>query len=142
MPAIKNTGDIADKWARVTPQRAADYKAGVQSPRRSWSEGAASASESWAEGVQNAISDNRFEKGVSEAGDGKWQRKATQVGAQRFGPGVQAAKGDYQAGFAPYAAVIQSTTLPPRGPKGSPNNYARVQAMGEALHRAKTGGTA
>ena len=141
MPTIKSVSSIADKWARVTPQRAQDYAAGVRSPKNSWAEGAAAAAEAYAEGVQQAISDSRFEKGVRAAGDAKWQRKASSVGAQRFGPGVQAAKSDYQAGFAPYASVIESTTLPPRGPKGDPRNYVRAQEMGEALHSAKVGGS-
>lgn len=139
MPQIKSVGSIAEKWSRVTPQRAQDYAQGVRSPRRSWAQGASDASDAWAQGIQEAVSDNRYEKGVSNAGDQKWQRKATTVGAQRFGPGVQAAKADYQQGFAPYVSVIEGTNLPPRGPKGDPRNYDRVRLMGEALHEAKVG---
>lgn len=137
MAEIKPMNEIADKWASVTPQRAGDYKKGVQNPRRSWSQGASDAAGSWEQGVQQAASEGRFASGVQAAGDSKWQRKAVTVGASRFGAGVQAAKGDYQAGFAPYAQVISGVDLPPRGAKGDPRNYDRSRVIGEALHEAK-----
>lgn len=139
MPAIKSTASIAEKWSRVTPQRSADYAAGVKNPKKSWQEGALAAVEAQAQGVTEALANKSFEKGVAEAGNAKWQRKASTVGATRFGPGVQAAKPDYEAGFGPYASIIAGTTLPPRGSKGDPRNYDRVRLMGEALHNAKVG---
>lgn len=137
MADIKSMDKIANKWATVTPQRSKDYAEGVKNPKRSWSQGAQDAEEAYVQGVTEAASAGRFGKGVAAAGDGKWQRKAASVGAQRFGPGVQAAKGDYQAGFAPYAQVIAGTDLPPRGAKGDPRNYDRSRVIGEALHEAK-----
>jgi len=139
MPAIKSTAISADKWVRRAGQAGPDYARGVQNPRTSWQDATTAAAESQAAGVQQAIAEGRFEKGVAAAGNAKWQRKATTVGAQRFGPGVAAAKGDYEAGFSPFAAVIQGVQLPPRGPKGDPRNYERVSAIGTALHEAKKG---
>jgi hypothetical protein len=140
MPAVKSPAASANKWAERAGVAANDYKAGVQSPRRDWATATAEAADAQAAGVQQAISEGRFQKGVTDAGTGKWQQKAIAVGAVRFGPGVAAAKADYEAGFTPYAQVIQSVTLPPRGPKGDPRNYERTQMIGEALHNAKTGG--
>lgn len=140
MVAVKSPSASADKWSRNAANASGDYKKGVQSPRRSWAAATADAADSWQQGVSQAASDGRFANGVSAAGDEKWKRKAVQVGAQRYGSGVQAAKGDYQAGFAPFAAVIESVTLPPRGPKGSPGNYERTSAIGTALHEAKIAG--
>lgn len=140
MPQVKSVADSAAKWSRNAANASGDYKKGVASPRRSWAQATSDSKEAWEQGVAEAASRNAFEDGVQRAGDSKWQRKATQVGATRFASGVQAAKGDYQAGFAPYAAVIEGVTLPPRGPKGSPGNYQRTQAIGEALHEAKIGG--
>ena len=139
MPAVKSTSTSADKWVRRAGQAGNDYKTGVQNPRKNWAEATSEASEAQAAGVQQAISEGRFTKGVQKAGNSKWQRKATSVGATRYGPGVAAAKSDYEAGFAPFASVIQGVTLPPRGPKGDPRNYERVQQIGDALHAAKTG---
>ncbi len=137
MPQIKSVQASSEKWARRAGQSAQDYAAGVKAPKVSWSEATAAATDAQAAGVQAAISNGSFEKGVRAAGDAKWSRKATTVGAQRFGPGVAAAKGDYEQGFAPYAQVISGVQLPPRGAKGDPRNFERVQAIGNALHEAK-----
>ncbi len=59
------------------------------------------------------------------------------LGPGRYSEGVRAAEPEYRAGFAPYHAVIANTTLPPRGPKGSPENIDRVRAIAEALHDQK-----
>jgi len=139
MADIKPIDKIAQKWATVTPQRTSDYAAGLTSPRRSWEQATTEAAAAQAAGVQDAIARDAFAKGVAKAGQAKYLRKATGVGAQRFGQGVQAAKADYQTGFAPYVSVIQGVNLPPRGPKGDPRNYERVSAVGEALHNAKIG---
>ena len=130
---------IVDKWSRRASQAGPDYAAGVKSPRKDWAQATTDAKDAQAAGIQAAIAAGSFEKGVAEAGTGKWQRKAIAVGAQRFGPGVAAAKADYQSGFSPYAAVIQGVALPPRGARGDPRNYENVRLIGEALHSAKVG---
>lgn len=140
MPQIKSAADSAQKWATRSAAAGGDYKKGVQQPKRSWATATAESADAWQQGVTEAAGRGAFASGVQAAGDSKWQRKAVQVGASRYSSGVQAAKSDYQAGFAPYAQVIEGVTLPPRGPKGSPSNYGRVQAIGDALHQAKTGG--
>lgn len=140
MPAIKSMGVISEKWARKAAQATQDYATGVKSPRRSWAQATSDASEAQAAGVQAAIAAGSFEKGVAKAGDSKWARGATGKGTQRFGPGVAAAKGDYEQGFGPFAQVISGISLPPRGARGDPRNYENVRLIGEALHTAKTGG--
>ena len=140
MPAVKPMGTISERWSRKASQATQDYAAGVRSPKRSWAEATAEAAEAQAAGVQAALANNSFEKGVARAGNEKWSRGATGKGTQRFGPGVQAAKGDYEKGFGPYRSVIEGVSLPPRGAKGDPRNYARTQAIGEALHGAKQSG--
>jgi hypothetical protein len=140
MPAVKPLNLIVDKWARRAAQAGPDYASGVKQPRRDWQQAASQAEEAYIAGVQQAASEGRYGKGVSEAGTQKWQRKAIAVGAQRYGPGVAAAKSDYQQNFAPFAQVISSVQLPPRGAKGDPRNYEAVRMIGEALHNAKTGG--
>lgn len=137
MPAIKSTSDSAKKWVSRAGQAAGDYQRGVQNPRRNWQEATLDAEAAHEAGVQEAISNKSFAKGVQKAGNSKWQQRAQKVGAQRFGPGVAAAQGEYEAGFAPYASVIAGVQLPPRGPKGDPRNYERSKVIGDALHEAK-----
>jgi len=137
MALIRPISDIAEKWQRVTPQRADDYKKGVESPLRDWEKNASAAEGAWEEGVQQAAADKRFGKGVKKAGTGKWQRKARDLGVPRWPQGIRVARPDYEAGFAPFRDEIEKTVLPPKGPKGDPRNYDRVRAIADALHKKK-----
>lgn len=129
-----------EKWARVTPQRVDDYLTGVKNPRASWQQQTVNAEKNYESGITTAITQKRFSKGVQKAGDTKWQTNAVTKGGARFGPGVQAGQSAYEAGFSPYAQVIESTTLPPRYAKGDPRNLDRVKAMAQALRAKKVSG--
>lgn len=138
MPKVK--AGVAGKWARRTSNAGEEYKNGVMAPRVPWKAATQAAVAAHTAGVQQAITEKRFEKGVAATAESTWQNAAASKGADRFGPGVAAAEGDYQKGVAPYLAVIESTQLPPRGPKGDPKNYERVKAMGMALNARKRQG--
>lgn len=137
MAEIKSLDRTANKWQTVTPQRAGEYEDGVRNPKKSWQQGAEDAADAYAEGVSAAVSEGRFARGVSEAGDGKWREGALNKGVRRWPEGVRLGGDAYRTGFAPYHSRIQSVNLPPRGPKGDPRNYDRVRAIGEALHQEK-----
>ncbi len=136
---LKSGDTIAKKFATRGAAAAGDYKSGVESPRREWASSAAASKDAYAAGVQEAIGRNAFEKGVQEAGDAKWKRKASDVGSQRFPQGVQAAQSDYQRGVQPYLDAIASTDLPARGVKGSPQNFERARIIAERLRAMKVG---
>lgn len=140
MAKIRSIDKISEKWARVTPQRAADYEDGVKNPKEDWETATKKAKDAYAQGVQEAITEDRFAKGVSKAGTIKWQRKAVEVGVRRWPEGVRIAQPDYETGFAPYRDVIEKTELPPRFPKGDPRNIDRVLAIAKALHEKKIRG--
>lgn len=140
MPSIRSASEIADKYARVTPGRSADYSEGVQNPKRDWKAATVAAKDAWSQGIQEAIGEGRFEKGVARAGSEKWSKRATEVGPGRWSQGVSGAKEAYESGFAPYAEVIRGTALPARGPKGDPRNIERVTKLAMALHAKKTSG--
>lgn len=136
----KIKANYGEKWARVTPQRTQDYADGVQNPRNDWQKATVDGAANYAAGVQAAITAGSFQKGVNKAGNAKWQQKSVELGAPRFGQGVQNAQPDYEKGFAPYAAVISSLNLPPRYPKGDPRNLERVKAVSTALRNKKLQG--
>lgn len=137
MAAIRSATDIAKKWAEVAPGRASQYEMGVKNPVRDYAANAAAASDAWKAGVQAAVQRDGFKKGVQKVGTAKWQERAVKLGPARYGPGVQAAVGDYEAGFAPYREAIAAATLPPRGPRRSPQNLQRVNAMVNAIASRK-----
>lgn len=137
MPVIKTASKIAEKWAKVTPQRSAEYEDGVRNPVKDWAKETAAANDAYKAGVTAAVAKDRFMKGVQKAGTEKWKRKATEVGPARFSQGVQVAQPDYEKGFAPYRETIEKTALPPRFAKGDPRNIDRVRVMAAALADAK-----
>lgn len=133
MAFIRSLDSIASKWAEVTPMRSGDYAAGIANPRRPWAASTKAAESSYEAGVTKAIGRKAFGKGVSKAGDEKWQRKASTRGTANWGPGVAEAKGDYAAGFAPYHSAISACVLPPRFARRDPRNMARVTAICNAM---------
>jgi hypothetical protein len=139
MAEIKDVGRIAQKWARVAPQRTQDYSEGVSQPRRDWATAAAAAQETHSAAMQKAATAKSYSKGVRAATSGKWQQRALAKGPGRYAEGVAIAEPDYRAGFTPYAEVITRTQLPPRFPKGDPRNLERVKTIANALHMKKTG---
>lgn len=139
MAEIRDTAQIAKKWATVTPGRSADYEAGVQAPRKDWARVTVAAADAWKAGVTAAIAAGSFSRGVAKAGVAKWQQGAITKGVQRWGPGVQLAEEAYATGFAPYADAIRRTTLPPRFARRDPRNMARVTAIVDALKKVKEG---
>jgi hypothetical protein len=140
MPKMKDISQIADKWARVTPGRVGEYQSGVQSPRTSWAGATAAADGAYKAGVQSAIEKGSFKRGVQQAGDAKWQSATLDKGPARFAEGVSMSSPAFMEGFAPYAAVIESTQLPPRYARGDPRNVDRVKVLAAALNKRRNGG--
>lgn len=139
MPKVKSASEIAEKWGRVTPERAVDYEKGIKSPKKDWASSTKAAEGAYKEGVQKAIVEGRFGKGVEKAGTSKWQEKALAVGPARYGEGVRVAQPAFEKGFAKFRDIIEKTTLPPRFAKGDPRNIERVKVMASALHAGKKG---
>lgn len=139
MAEIRPLDFIASKYAQVTPGRTEQYRQGVTNPRRPWQRQATAAGATYRQAVTAAANAGRFEAGVARVGDAKWSRNAQTKGPDRFATGAAAAGPDYQAGFARYHQVIQSTALPPKGPRGAEANLQRVAVMARALNQARTG---
>jgi hypothetical protein len=135
MPKVRP--GATERWVRRTSAATSDYQSGVQSPRVSWKAATAAAEAAHVAGVQKAIQEKRFAKGVARTSDQDWAAAAAGKGAERFAGGVAAGQADYEKGISPYIQTIETVQLPPRGPKGDPRNYQRVQKLGEALHAKK-----
>lgn len=129
MVAIKPIDKIVDKWVGKTAAATGDYLDGVTNPRRAWAAATIAAKDSWKMGVTKAAQEDRFAKGVTRAGDAKWQRGAITKGPNRWAEGVALAADDYRKGFLRIHAAIASASLPPRFAKQDPRNLERVKAM-------------
>lgn len=140
MPKVPTAAEIAAKWSRVAPGRQADFEAGVKDPSVDWQRGAAAAAGSYEAGVQEAISRQAFQRGIEATGNDRWRRNTAEKGAARWGAGVRAAEKDMEAGFAPYREAIERVVLPPRRPRGDPQNIERAAAMAKALTEVRRRG--
>lgn len=127
----------AAKWSNNTPNSGQFYKAGVESAGGRWQQGVDDADQAYQAGVNTAIANDLYSKGVAGKAS-KYVTKASTIGVQRFGPGVQAAVGDFQTGIGKVLSVIGAITLPPRAGVG--NNMVRSQMVADALHAAKLAG--
>lgn len=137
MAAIKALETIASKWANVTPQRAPQYRDGVESPRLDWADATAAAADNWATGVQQATANKSFTKGVQRAGTERWKRMTLAKGVNRWGEGIQLAQADFANGFAPYREAIANLNLPPRFARRDPRNLERIRAIVAAMIATK-----
>jgi hypothetical protein len=138
---VKDAATSAQKYVTNASAAAPAYTTGVSGAGNSWQTATAASATTWQAGVQAAASSGRFANSVTPAAANKYQTRASTVGAQRYPAGVASAQTAYQNGVAPYTAVLQNLTLPPRQPKGSPANNQRVAVVTAAL-RAKKLGTA
>lgn len=137
MPKVRDVGFLSEKWVRNASNAAPNYRQGVEQPLESWQQNTLKAKSAWEQGIQQAITRGSWEAGIREAGDEKWRRGAVEKGAQRYAQGVAAAKEEWARKWEPYRAVLESVTLPDRGPKGSEQNWERSRRVGMALHEAK-----
>ncbi len=137
MPKIRDPQYLADKWARRAQAASQDYVEGVRNPSENWQEATLRARDRWRQGIQEAMNNNLWEAGVRGTPNEEWQRRAVELGQARYPQGVAARKDVWQREWEPYRQVLEGLTLPERGPKGAPQNYERVRAVGEALRQAK-----
>ena len=134
---IRSVDDIAEKWARVTPDRRADYEVGITDPLEDWEKNTTLAHAAYKAGVSAVDIAARFIGGVKRAGTEKWQRKSKAVGPGRFAEGVAVAKDDFKTGFAPFQVVIATTELPERKMRGDPGNRKRSEVIQIALNKKR-----
>lgn len=137
MPRVRPNAGA--KWARRAGSATQEFTEGVASPRQNWKQATMASEQAHRAGTEAALREKRFVKGVQASTDERWMTKTLGKGAARFAQGVADAQQDYETGVAPYTNALNSVVLPPRGPKGDPNNINRVIAVNKALRQVKTG---
>jgi hypothetical protein len=137
--SVKDAASAAQKFVTRAQAAGTDYANGVANSGQKWMQNTQAAQQTWAQGVSQAAADGRFAKGVTQTAQQKFTNRVSTVGTQRYGTGVANSAGAWQTGVQPYLQVIAGLNLPARQPKGSPANYQRVQAVGDALRAKKLG---
>lgn len=134
---IKDTGSLARKFVTRAGAATKDYEEGVKAAGADWEKGARDGADNYRTAVTQAAAEGRFERGVAAAGSAKFVNRASTLGAQRFGPGVQAAEAEWAKGAAPYLDALKGMELPPRRPRGQ--NAERANAVAQRLHQMRVG---
>lgn len=136
---LKDIGSLAKKFVSRASTAGGDYTSGVQAAGPDWEARTRASEDAYKQGVTMAANEGRFLKGVSDAGAAKYVQRAATLGAQRYPTGVAAAEGDWAKGFAPFHQALQSMDLPPRGPRGTPQNQNISNAVAQRLAAIKRG---
>ena len=136
---VKDAASSAQRFTTRAQGAQVDYQTGVSNAGQAWATNTAAANDAYKAGVQQAITRDAFAKGVQKAGGAKYSANASGKGAERYSSGVGSAGSAWQTGVSKYLGVIASLTLPPRRPKGSPDNIQRVAMIATALRAAKIG---
>ena len=131
---VKDISKSTEKWAENAGRSAGEYGVEAAASAELWATNAAGASDNFHQAITAAGVKERFRSGIARAGAAKFRRKIIEVGRDRFGPGVQAAKDDYKADAAPFYETLSALSLSARKPRGDPGNYTRSQEVGKALH--------
>lgn len=137
---VKDVQASAQKFVARAQAAASDYKTGVSGAGSLWANNAQAANDTYVQGVTAAANAGRYRQGVQTAGATKYENNASTKGAQRYPQGVAAAGPSWADKTAKFLQVISSLNLPPRAPRGSPQNVTRVQMIADALHKARLGG--
>ena len=135
--SVKAAAASAQKYVTAAQNAGPAYTAGVSNAGGKWAANTAASAPAYAAGVQTAITNGRYAAGVNATSQNKYQTRASTVGVQRYPQGVAGAQQAWQNATTPYLNTIANLNLPARQPKGSPANYQRVQAVGDALRAQK-----
>lgn len=133
---VKDASTIANKWKTRAQAASTDYSNGVNGAGGAFEANAIAANDVYKATVIEAANKDRYAKGLQGSG-AKWQKNASTLGAQRFGPGVAAAGDTYAAGMGPVLSTLSSLQLPARSVPGQ--NQERSNIVATALRKMKFG---
>ncbi len=124
MPMGKTLAEIKDKWVTVTPQRQAQYVAGVTTPQKDWHDETVAAEARWLAAMQDPKVQARHAANVAATTTADWKAK-TLAKSARWGQGVAGAGDAYADGFKPYRDGYDPAALPA---KASKRDFAGMMA--------------
>jgi len=130
---------IAAKFKKNASMAGDDYVEGAKNPRRNWKDAAIDGEAAYAAAMERVIREGRRAKAVRRTDERAYIDGIVSKGRRRYSEGIAASEDKYRRNMEPYLGALEvvQDELPPRGPKGSPENYERVRFIGETLHQLK-----
>jgi hypothetical protein len=133
---VPDGGKATSKYVMRAGVAGQDYAENAAAAGQRYVEGASKGDANYRAAVVKAASEGRYGAGIRAKGSEKYERKIRAVGAGRFTEGVSAGAPDYATAISKVLSTIAAVTIPERGPKGSPQNFQRIQPIGMALRKA------
>ncbi len=126
---------IAKKCVKRAMAAETEYEQGVRNPDKDWANETADAEPRYNDETTKAMKRGAFGKGVKDAGTQKQQDATIVKGVEqrRWHDGISIAEDAIATAQGPIAAKMRATTLPPRGPKGSPAQVKRFEKVRDAM---------
>ena len=131
---VKTAAESASKLVSRAQAASGEYSVQAQASGQEWASKTQAAKNAFQQGITAGGLADRWVRGVAKAGADKYVRKVRDVGAGRFSSGVAAGQTDYVTNVEPFLATIAGLDLGSRGPRGSAENYQRVEKIGKALN--------
>jgi len=123
-------------WRQSQTRVAAAYGDGIDRAEN-WQVNALAAKDLYAAKVQEAISEGRREKGISNTSNEEWKRRAKDKGVKRIVDGMRAADGKMSSGLGKVLGALGEVSLPPRTADGMENLVNRGGAVVQRLMALK-----
>lgn len=130
---IRPVGELAIKFKNRAGAAGPEYKLGVEGAGADWESNTAASEPNYVAGVNAAMGRNAFSKGVRSSGAAHYVKRAAGDGALRYPTGIASGTERWAANTQPYLQALAAMTLPPPGPKRSPQNQARANFVAAEL---------
>lgn len=135
----KSVQATVDRWKNSAGAAQTAWQEGVQGTTVDVMGRAIAAAPAAVQGFTEAITSGRWARAITASGGtANWKSKAT-AKAANYSTGIAAGSDKFQASMSKLLPALESmvSSLPARGPAGSPQNKARVISMIDALHARK-----
>lgn len=134
---MRGAAELATKYKTRAGAATNDYKSGVEGAGQDWETNAANSESAFEQGVTEAIGKKRFGKGIRKAGGAHYAKRASDLGSTRYQAGVNAGADRWAQNTAPFLQALSGMTLPPPGPRRSPQNMQRAQFVAQELGKLR-----
>lgn len=136
---MKTAQQAAAKYQASIPAAQGNWLAGIQATTVDVMGRAVNAIPAAIQGYTQSLQSGAYARAVTASGGtNNWKTKS-EAKAQNYGVGINAGLGNFTNSIGlimnDMPGIVNSLT--PRGPVGSPQNYARSAAVGQALHNNK-----
>lgn len=138
MVETKPLDRVIQKWQNRVSIATDDYVQGAVAAANKWKQNTEAAADVWKQAIQQAL--DRWKQAVASTPADKYAKGIEEKGKDRYAQGVRLAVEEYRSKMAKVLEALKGITLPPRGPRGSPQNIKRVEVIALTLHKLKQQG--